>query len=62
MKLNINELVILRDSLADDINERENQIKSGFTTEYIDRPLIEKRKILKERLNKSILKYQITGK
>lgn len=61
MKLSIDEIVTLRDCVSEDIVEREKQIKSGFTTEQIDRPIIENRKVLREKINKYILKYHITG-
>ena len=58
MKLNIDEIVTLRDCVSEDIQERERQITSGFTTEEIDRPIINNRKELKNRLNKHILRVQ----
>lgn len=48
MKLTHSEIVTLRDCLSEDITEREKQIKSGFTTENIDRPIIEYRQALKK--------------
>lgn len=57
MKLTHSEVVTLRDCVSEDIITREAQIKSGFTTEAIDRPIIESRQLLKNKLNKAILKY-----
>ncbi len=58
IKLNINELVTLRDCVSEDILVREEQIKTGFTVENIDRPIINERKELKEKLNKAITKAE----
>jgi hypothetical protein len=54
MKLSIAELATARDCISQDIEEREKQIKSNFTTEALDRSIILKRIVLRDRFNKAI--------
>jgi hypothetical protein len=56
VSLKPDDIVLLRDCLSSDIVEREGDIIDGITTEQIERDIIERRKTLREKLNKIISK------
>jgi len=57
MKFDLRDLVDMRDCVTEDIVEREKQIKSGFTKEEYDRPIINNRLTLQSKIQKMINKH-----